>query len=524
MRLATFLLTSVLLSQFALADWPQWRGPNRDGVATDAKLPDAWTDELQPVLVWESNEIPSDHYGGHGSASIWDGKVYMSVVWHYDELSETRTLSGRVMADLGYRGNDFSDELMAKFENDRLNMPPRMRGNEQTEWAEKWADDNLDESQLLRYKGWVVSRFKQGKTAIPWADFEIMRKKEGHEFENADALKTWVAAQEWTDPTSAERLLTTIPNTKLMAKNVILCLNLKDGSPIWRFESPSHPSGRSSSSTPTIVDGTVYALLSETLFAVDAQTGEKKWESPTGTKRGVASSPLVAEGRVFIQPGKLMAFDANSGGFLWENTEVGGSNPSPAIWKDVLVCNSSKELIGVDMETGASKWSQPAGGDSTPVIQDDYCVVVSKSEGRSLAAFQLSPEGARPLWTKDFFTRRYGATPIIHDGYVYHLGSARHLCVDVESGEIQWEVERQSNLSSPILADGKLLVYENNGGFLTMVDCSPEKHEILGRAKVSALGCPTPAISGSYAVIRLRDKLVCYDLMGKGAPVPPEDL
>ena len=41
--LATFSLS---LSSPA-ADWPQWRGPNRDGKATDFKVPSAWPAELK---------------------------------------------------------------------------------------------------------------------------------------------------------------------------------------------------------------------------------------------------------------------------------------------------------------------------------------------------------------------------------------------------------------------------------------------------------------------------------------------
>jgi len=514
MRIVSLILFPLLLVNLTAADWPQWRGPNRDGIALDAKLPAAWTDDLQPVQVWESEEIPSDHYGGHGSVSIADGKVYASVVWHYDEVSETRTLSSRVLSDLGYRGNDFSDELMAKFEEARMNLNPRLRGNSLKEWATEWTEENLNESQLLRYKGWVVSRFVEGKTAIPWADFEILAKKNGTEFENIEAYKTWLNEQEWADPATPQKVLAKTPNTKLKANNTVLCVSLKDGSTLWKFETPAHPSGRSSSSTPTVADGVVYALLAETLYAVDAATGEEIWRTETGTKRGVACSPLVYEGRVFVQTGKLLAVDAKDGKILWEAKEVSTTNSSPAIWRDQLICNGAKDLVGIDMETGEVKWTQPAGGDSTPVVSGDYCVVVSKAEGKSLSAFSLSPEGAREMWSKYFFTRRYGATPIIHDGHVYHLGSARHLCVDLETGETKWEAERQSNLSSPILADGKLLVFENNGGFLAMIDPSPEEHKLLGRMKVSALGCPSPAISGSLAVLRLRDKLVCYDLMG----------
>ena len=36
--------------QIAAQDWPQWRGPNRDGIVSDFSPPDSWPSELD--LVW----------------------------------------------------------------------------------------------------------------------------------------------------------------------------------------------------------------------------------------------------------------------------------------------------------------------------------------------------------------------------------------------------------------------------------------------------------------------------------------
>jgi len=101
---------------------------------------------------------------------------------------------------------------------------------------------------------------------------------------------------------------------------------------------------------------------------------------------------------------------------------------------------------------------------------------------------------------------------VILNGVAYHLGSARHMAVDLQTGETKWDVPRSSDLSSPVIADGRLLIYENNGGFLAMIAADPAGHKILGRAKVGALGCTTPAIQGNLAVIRTKDRLVCFDL------------
>ena len=78
---ALFLLIS--LATFASAsDWPQWRGPLRNGVAVDSpplidKIPESGLKEL-----WESEPIPADDNGGLSSPVVAGGKVFVAVVWH----------------------------------------------------------------------------------------------------------------------------------------------------------------------------------------------------------------------------------------------------------------------------------------------------------------------------------------------------------------------------------------------------------------------------------------------------------
>ncbi|MFB0555105.1 MAG: PQQ-binding-like beta-propeller repeat protein [Phycisphaerae bacterium] len=53
------------------ADWPQWRGPNRDGVCTDTGLLRSWPEE-GPELLWELTGLGT----GFSSLSIVDGRLY----------------------------------------------------------------------------------------------------------------------------------------------------------------------------------------------------------------------------------------------------------------------------------------------------------------------------------------------------------------------------------------------------------------------------------------------------------------
>lgn len=505
------LFTLTFLSVDVFADWPQWRGPHRNGLADGtSKLPGELTEENAPVKLWETTGIPSDHYGGHGSVSIANGRLYLSVVWHEDVPTEKRRIDGGVLSTLGYRGTGgLPEETVKKMEDDRRGLSRRMRGAALDEYAKKWIEENLDEKTQLSLGSWVASRFKKGSAAIPLSVYEDLQKASKLVFDGQTEMEKWVNEQGF-DPIIAQQIIAAVPSTEKKAKDTVICYDASTGEEKWKFETEGYPSGRSSSSTPGVFGGKVYAALSENLYCLDANSGEEKWRAPLTGRKGPASSPLVSNGRVYLQQNLLTAHDAETGEKLWENKDAKGANTSPAVWKNVILCNSSKEIVGIDGETGATSWTQPGGGDGTPVVSGDHLVLSSKLEGANLIAYKLSDGGAEKLWSKEFLARRYGSSPIVYEGNVYHLGSERHMCVDLKSGEIKWEKQAQSSISSPLLADGKLLVYENRGGFLSFIKATSDSHQSLGKAKVGALYCASPALVGQDLFLRTQESVACY--------------
>ncbi|HVQ36285.1 MAG TPA: PQQ-binding-like beta-propeller repeat protein, partial [Pyrinomonadaceae bacterium] len=70
-KLFTLLLASLLLSATAAAqDWPQWRGPNRDGNVKGATIPATWPKALKEQ--WKVNVGV-----GHASPVVANGKIYV---------------------------------------------------------------------------------------------------------------------------------------------------------------------------------------------------------------------------------------------------------------------------------------------------------------------------------------------------------------------------------------------------------------------------------------------------------------
>ncbi|MEM6278027.1 MAG: PQQ-binding-like beta-propeller repeat protein [Verrucomicrobiota bacterium] len=495
----------------ARGDWPQWRGPERNGLADpSAKIPDSIPEDYSLTERWTSLEIPSDHYGGHGSVSVSNGNVYLSVVWHRDEPTETRKIDGDVLSTLGYRGTrSIPEETRKKMEEDRMSLSRRLRGAALDEWAKEWVEANIDEKTQLSLGSWIISRFKKGQAAIPLQVYDVLLSARSEVFEDQAAMEAWVDAQNF-EPLIRDQIIKAVPATRKVADDTILCLDAETGATVWEFKVPGFPSGRASSSTPAIADGRVYAALSEHFFCVDAQTGEEIWRAPMTGKKGPASSPLVHGDHVFVQQNQLTAFHRSTGEEAWTSEEVTGANSSPAVWRDLILCNTTKALVAVDGATGETVWSVEGGGDGTPVVYGDHVVISSRQEAKNLVAYHLGEDGPKEIWSHSFLARRYGSTPIISGNNVYYLGSERHLCLDLASGEIQWERQAQSAISSPLLADGKLIVYENRGGFAKIIRATPEGYESIGRAKVGALYCASPAIVGSDLYLRTAKNVVSY--------------
>ena len=83
-RFLVVVLVYFLAVYASAADWPQWRGINRDGVWSETQIVDAFpADSVQPV--WRTPVGP-----GYGGVSVADGQVY--VMDRIEQLDQERIL------------------------------------------------------------------------------------------------------------------------------------------------------------------------------------------------------------------------------------------------------------------------------------------------------------------------------------------------------------------------------------------------------------------------------------------------
>ena len=514
MRRHLLLLLALSLASPLLADWPQWRGPTRGGISSDtAPITDSVPDSGLTKL-WESDAIPSDHYGGHGSPVVAGERVYLSIVWHERVASEQREIDTEVMQQLNHRGT--KPDLAKKLEDARLALSPRLRGDKLDAFIEQWLQDNMTEKDRLALGSWAASRFKAGRTAFPLAELDKIAARQNKPFPTPAAFRQWMDEQQFS-PELKDKLLSVVPNTIKVANDVIVCLDLASGKEIWRYKGEGLPVGRNASSTPAVIDDRVYAVASTHLYCVDATTGKEIWKTPL-TRKGPAASPLVADGKVFISAGTAQAYDTVTGKLVWEQKDAKGDTGSPQWWQPdsgspLLLHTSSNALLGLEPATGKILWTVEGGGQSTPVTSGDWLVFYSGTDGVGLRAAQYQKDAPpKTAWSHFWVTRRYSGSPIIHEGHVYLTCGEKHQCVNLTTGEVRWQQTVSSTITSPILADGKIIVLENNGSHISLTRADPAAHAQLARVRIDAMGCTSPALANGRLIVRQKEKLACFDL------------
>jgi len=237
--------------------------------------------------------------------------------------------------------------------------------------------------------------------------------------------------------------------------------------------------------------------LSLMLHRLDLGTGRIDWTSrvkprlPVAEYRkrmlhhGYATSTPVTDGkRVYCFFGNtgVRAFQFD-GSLAWE-ADVGsavhgwGSASSPVLHKDLLILNAyseSKALVALRKDTGKEAWRTEGLNEtwSSPHVvrlPDGSAELVMAHFGEIVG---YDPESGQRLWTCDG-PKWYSVGGLIsQDGVIYGTYGKGYQATfavraggrgDVTDTHLLWEARKGSNVSSPVLHDGRLyLAHEQTG-------------------------------------------------------------
>ncbi|MDQ3044889.1 MAG: PQQ-binding-like beta-propeller repeat protein, partial [Chloroflexota bacterium] len=266
--------------------------------------------------------------------------------------------------------------------------------------------------------------------------------------------------------------------------------------------------------SPAVVDGTVYVPSGFFLYALDAENGEERWRLPI--RFAGQSSPAIAEETVVFasQEGELYAVDATSGEEIWDYVPDGLILSSPAIARGMVFIGTAHEesaVIALDLRNGRTLWKFEPIGEvvSSPAMAGDL-VYVSSSDGFTYA---LNTDDGETRW-------RYGvgggASPAVVDGTVYIGGADGGLyALAAATGTIKWLFATGSQIgSSPAVAGDT--VFLGSGRTLYAVDANTGQrrwHYAAGDDIESS-----PAVVDGKVFFGSRDGFI-YALGGDGVTV-----
>jgi outer membrane protein assembly factor BamB len=505
------LIVSGLLTPAGVfaTDWPQWRGPERNGsVASPVKLASAWG-EKGPAPLWMSEPIPA----GYGSPTVALGKVYMYVSWTRDVPRTTRVLAPDRARGIGDFVADIPANLIEKIEAARIG-PERaaLADDKLSAWIEEWGKSNLPEPQP-EVRRFAEDRLRRGAKAQPLATLAKIHEQIGREFTFED-FDAWLAASCFSDD---ERKLVeqAAPKVQTRVKDVVVCLDATDGKTLWKHEAEVGESrGRGTGCTPCVAEGRVYvAGCQGTAYCLDAETGREVWKASLG--RGeIDASFAVDGGTAYIMAHGLTALDAATGRQLWVQKKTGHGHASPVFWRGperTYVLGHSGRLWCIDAKSGEVAWDAPGGGHCTPAVESDRLALLTEAEDdrTGLLIYRLTPEKAELLGQAAVSAR--GCSPIIDGQRVYAVGSGNAACFDLAQGKLLWEGRvGNENWSSPLLADGKIIA--KLGRVLGLIDASTG--ETLDRARLEIAECTSPALAEGRLFVRSPDGIACLDLTG----------
>ena len=197
------------------------------------------------------------------------------------------------------------------------------------------------------------------------------------------------------------------------------------------------------------------------VYGLDTKNGKLKWSFTAGGN--IYSPPAVgADGKVYVASQKLYALDGETGVKKWEFAASSGH--APAIASDGTVYFASTDAVyALDGQTGSQLWSSYLKAiRNSPVIGIDGIIYVGSYDRKVHA---LDPRSGAQVWevltSGEFLSFAIGA-----DWTVYvtaGLGTtenARIYALDALTGESKWEfLTESSQATAPTLAaDGTLYV------------------------------------------------------------------
>ena len=359
--LAVLSLTSVV-SNLAPADWPQWRGPNRDGRSAEQGLLKSWPPN-GPPLAWTAKGAGE----GYSSFAVAGGRLYtLGARGDREYVIAFDAASGRQL---------WATDHGRRFGNDRGDGP---RGTPTVENDRVYAFGASGDMSVLDAKS--------GK--IIWT-VNVLEKFGGRNI-------SWGLSE--SPLVLADRILLNAGGPEAS----VVALNKKDGSALWR--SQSDEAGYSSAVLQEL-GGVRQAIFftGERALGVDVNNGRLLWSYDKVSNRTAnIATPIVRGNRAFLSSdygtgAALLEFAAADGGIsareVYFTKDMRNHHASSVLIGEHLYGFSGSILTAMQFDTGEVAWRDRSVGKGSLVFADDRLYLFSENGVVGLA--EATPEGYR---------------------------------------------------------------------------------------------------------------------------------
>jgi outer membrane protein assembly factor BamB len=402
------LCLSLLPRPVAADDYPQWRGPDRNGVSKETGLLKEWPKE-GPKLLWESKEVG----GGYSTPAVVGDRVYLMGDKDNEEF---------VLALSAEDGKKIWSTPVGKV---GKNGPgPQYPGTRSTPTVDG------DFLFALGSDGDLVC-LEKAKGKLVW--------KKNYKTDFNGVPGAWAYSE--SPLVDGDVLVCTPGGTKA----ALVALNKKTGDVIWQTANPV--GDEAAYASPTVAEvGKVkqyVQFLQKALVGVDAKTGKLLWrfDKTWGKTPANIPTPVFHDGLVYSATtyggGGLAKLTAD--GDKISATEVYLSKDLPnalggvVLVGDYLYGTSSKGLKCVEFATGTIKWENASVGIGAVCYADGRLYV--RAEKGDVALVEATPDGYKEhgrFKQPDRSNKPAWPYPVVANGRFYLRDRDVLLCYDVK--------------------------------------------------------------------------------------------
>jgi outer membrane protein assembly factor BamB len=215
--------------------------------------------------------------------------------------------------------------------------------------------------------------------------------------------------------------------------NEVVCLDVKDGTCLWRYRYIER-----AGYSPALLDKLI-VLNSDQLRFLDVRTGQQLWSYETGFLSD--TSPVITQSTLVTtssEDGTIYAFDIKVRDLLWTRCLNDLVFSTPAVHNNrIIQMTYDESLYVLDEKTGSVVWKKDLWEKPSFSVMD---IAQNRQAG-------------------------FSSSPAVADNKIYvGLASGTFMCLKLDTGDISWKYRTEGSIvASPAVADERVFVASTDG-------------------------------------------------------------